>query len=181
MRLQHPHPLEGGMIAWVAGVGIAVNGLSALLFFRDKHELNAKSAYLHLLADAAVSVGVVAAGIIISYTHWYWLDTVVSLGVLVVILISTWGLLADSLRLSLDAVPRNLDAAEVEQAMLGTAGVSKVDHIHIWAISTTENALTAHITLTAGQDDGFKVVAALKHELLHHNVQHATIEIDCNI
>ncbi len=178
IRLQHPQPMEGGVIAWVAGLGIVINGVSALLFFRDKHELNAKSAYLHLLADAGVSAGVVAAGVIIRYTHWYWLDTVVSMGVLVVILISTWGLLADSLRLSLDAVPRNVDAAEVEKAMLETAGVKSVAHIHIWAMSTTDNALTAHIVVNELQDDPFKIIATVKHELLHHNVQHATIEID---
>ena len=177
-RLQHPQPMEGGTIAWVAGLGIVINGISALLFFRNKEELNAKSAYLHLLADALVSAGVVAAGIIIRYTHWYWLDTAVSLGVLVVILVSTWSLLADSLRLSLDAVPRNIDAAAIEQIMQGLPGVQSVTHIHIWAMSTTENALTAHITIEAGPDEQYKIVADIRHQLLHHNVQHVTIEVD---
>lgn len=178
IRLRHPQPLEGGVIAWVAGLGIVINGVSAFLFFRDKHELNAKSAYLHLLADAVVSVAVVAAGIVIVYTHWYWLDTAVSLVVLAIILISTWSLLTDSLRLSLDAVPRNVDADEVQQAMEGVPGVQSVSHIHIWAMSTTENALTAHVLLSKNGADQFAIVAAIRHELKHHKVQHATIEVD---
>ncbi len=180
MRLRHPEPLEGGVVAWVAGLGILINGISAMLFAKSQHELNARSAYLHLMADALVSVGVVIAGIVISYTHWYWLDAVVSMVVLVVIMISTWTLLSDSIRLSLDAVPRNVDADEVERMMSSVQGVKTVTHIHIWAMSTTENALTAHLeadpslTFTEKLD----VVKAVKHELEHHNISHATIELE---
>jgi cobalt-zinc-cadmium efflux system protein len=180
LRIRHPQPLQGGVVAWVAALGIVINGVSAMLFFRNKHELNAKSAYLHLLADALVSVGVVIAGILIIYTHWYWLDAFVSLGVLVVILISTWSLLSDSIRLSLDAVPQNVNIEEVEKAMNTVAGVKQVSHIHIWAMSTTENALTAHLEADTelSFEEKLSVVKALKHELEHHNIQHATIELE---
>lgn len=178
LRIKNPHPIEGGTVAWVAGLGIVINAVSAMLFMRDKHELNARSAYLHLMADALVSAGVVVAGIVIIYTHWYWLDTVVSVVVLMVILVSTWSVLRDSLRLTLDAVPRNVDVDEVMQAMREVPYVKAIDHVHIWAMSTTENALTAHITLTDAGANQFKVIAAIRHELKHHNVQHATIEVD---
>lgn len=177
LRLRNPEPVAGGTMAWVAGIGIAVNTASALLFLRNKHELNSKSAYLHLIADAAVSAGVVVAGIIIRYTDWYWLDAVMSLAVIVVILFSTWTLLTDSLRLSLDAVPRNVNMDEVMQALQRVKGVANVSHVHVWAISTTENALTAHVSLAEGYEQ-HTTLASLKHELEHHNIQHATIEID---
>lgn len=179
VRMGNPKPIEGGVVAWVAGIGIIINGVSAFLFFKEKDELNAKSAYLHLLADALVSVGVVIAGIIIHFTNWYWLDTVVSLGVLIVILISTWSLLTDSFRLSMDAVPKDIDLQKVEEVMRKVAGVIAVNHVHIWAISTTENALTAHVRI---EDEKNRAVllAAIKHDLQHVNIQHATIEIDEN-
>lgn len=175
-RIGHPRPLEGGVIAWIAGIGIVINGISAMLFFRSKDELNSKSAYLHLLADALVSAGVVVAGIIISYTHWYWLDTAVSAIVLVVILIGTWSLLTDSLRLTLDAVPRNVNMEKVTQSIEKVTGVVSVSHVHVWAMSTSENALTAHVTLSVSDQEQNKIVANIKHELQHQNIQHATIE-----
>lgn len=176
-RFGHPQPVQGGVVAWVAGLGIVVNGLSALLFFKEKDELNAKSAYLHLMADAVVSAGVVLAGVVIYFTNWYWLDTVVSLGVLVVILLSTWTLLTDSIRLSMDAVPKNIDIAKVKQEMLEVPGVLTASHIHIWALSTTENALTAHITIETPSDRA-AIITSVKHNLQHCNIQHATIEVD---
>ena len=115
IRLRHPEPVKGVIVAWVAGLGIVINAVSAFFFFRDKeHELNAKSAYLHLLSDAVVSLGVVISGIIISYTGWYLLDPLVSVVILLVILFSTWSLLTDSLRLSLDGVPRDMDIEDIE-------------------------------------------------------------------
>jgi cobalt-zinc-cadmium efflux system protein len=177
-RLRNPQPMEGGVIAWVAGLGIIVNGVSAFLFFRNKTELNARSAYLHLLADTMVSVGVAISGIVIIYTSWYWLDTVVSLAVLIVILIGTWSLLTDSLRLSLDAVPRAIDPAAVENAIRQVEGVAAVSHIHIWALSTTENALTAHILLRGDVEDQHLLVGNIRHALIHENIHHATIEVD---
>lgn len=180
-RLLHPRPVEGGVVAIVAGIGIVINLASAFLFFRNKdHDLNTKGAYLHLLTDALVSLGVVVAGVVISFTNWFWLDGAVSIIVLLVILAGTWSLLTDSLRLSLDAVPPNIDLPKIEELITKTAGVESIHHVHIWAMSTTENALTTHLVLsdTLNFDQKMKLVGKIKHELLHNNIQHATIELE---
>lgn len=180
-RLWHPEPMQGGTVAWVAGIGIVINTVSAFLFFRDKeHELNAKSAYLHLLSDAAVSLGVVITGIIVSYTGWYLLDPIASIVILIVILYSTWSLLTDSLRLSLDGVPRDVDINEVEHIIKNVKGVRDLHHTHIWAMSTTENALTTHVILNEqlNFEEKMKVVHEIKHCLQHKGIQHATVEIE---
>ena len=180
-RLFHPEPVQGGIVAIVAGIGIVINLASAFLFFRNKdHDLNTKGAYLHLLTDAMVSLGVVVAGVIIRYTNWYWLDGAVSIGVLIVILIGTWSLLTGSLRMSLDAVPDNVNVEEIEKVVLKVAGVESIHHMHIWSMSTTENALTTHLVLNEqlSFDDKMKVVHKIKHELLHNNIHHATIELE---
>lgn len=182
-RLLHPQPIEGGQVAIVAAIGIAVNFGSALLFFRNKeHDLNTKGAFLHLLTDALVSLGVVISGIIIRYTHLYWLDGATSLVILIVILAGTWSLLTSSLRLSLDAVPVNIDLHEIENMITNTRSVESVHHMHIWAMSTTENAFTMHLVLseTLSFDEKMKVVHEIKHQLLHKNIQHATIELESN-
>ncbi|WP_375444290.1 cation diffusion facilitator family transporter [uncultured Fibrella sp.] len=180
-RFRHPEPVSGNIVAWVAGLGIIVNAASALLFFRDKdHDLNMKGAYLHLLADALVSVGVVASGLVISYTGWFWLDPLMGLVVALVILSGTWQLLSDSLRLTLDGVPMGIDLAKVQQVVSSVPGVVAVDHVHIWAMSTTENALTAHLTiapeLTNSQLDSVK--KEVRHELEHLGIEHATLEVN---
>ncbi len=180
-RLMHPRPVEGGVIAWVAGIGIAVNAASAILFFKSrKSDLNVRSAYLHMASDALVSVGVVLAGIIISFTGWYWLDPVIGLAVLLVILFGTWSLLAESFRLSVDAVPESIRLEQIQHVMETVPGVQRVHHIHIWAMSTTENALTAHVVLDSELDFDQKMetVNRLKHELEHQNIPHSTIEMD---
>lgn len=181
VRFRHPEPVAGGPVAWVAGFGIIVNTVSALLFFRDKeHDLNVRGAYLHLLADALVSLGVVVAGIIISYTGWVWLDPIIGLVVAAVILSSTWRLLTDSLRLSLDGVPAGIDLEAVLTDLRAVAGIADVHHVHVWAMSTTENALTAHLVLrpdlTEAQVNTLKHDA--RHRLEHHNISHATLETD---
>jgi cobalt-zinc-cadmium efflux system protein len=180
-RFRHPEPIAGGPVAWVAGVGIVVNTVSALLFFRNKeHDLNARGAYLHLAADALVSLGVVIAGIVITYTGWTWLDPAIGVVVAVVILASTWELLNDSLRLSLDGVPTNVDLPEVMNDLRTVVGVHDVHHVHVWAMSTTENALTAHLVLQPGLSD--EQIATLKHEarhrLEHQQINHATLETE---
>ena len=179
--LMHPQPVDGAMAAVVAGIGIAVNVVSALFFFRNKdHDLNTKGAYLHLMSDALVSFGVVIAGIIISYTHWYWLDGVISIVILLVVLASTWSLLTGSLRLSLDAVPGDIKKEEIEEVILRMNGVQSIHHMHIWAMSTTENALTTHVVLNESLnfDQKMKTVHDIKHKLSHLNIQHATIELE---
>ncbi|UHG89887.1 cation diffusion facilitator family transporter [Spirosoma oryzicola] len=180
-RFRHPEPVPGVSVAWVAGFGILVNASSALLFFRDKeHDLNVKGAYLHLLADALVSLGVVVAGLLISYTGWVWLDPISGLVVAGVILGSTWRLLNDSLRLSLDGVPADIQLTDVLTDLRTINGVRDVHHVHVWAMSTTENALTAHLVLDPGLSD--QQITALKHDarhrLEHRNISHATLETE---
>ncbi len=180
-RLLHPRPVEGGIVAIVAGIGIVINLASAFLFFRNKeHDLNTKGAYLHLLTDAMVSLGVVVAGVIIRFTNWYWLDGAVSIAVLLVILVGTWSLLSASLRMSLDAVPSNVDKDQIEEIILKVNGVESIHHMHIWAMSTTLNALTTHLVLNEKLtfDEKMKIVHDIKHELLHNNIHHATIELE---
>lgn len=181
IRLLHPQPVEGGTVALVAGIGIVINFVSAMFFFRDKeHDLNTRGAYLHLMADALVSLGVVVAGIVIRYTGWYWLDGATSIVILAVIFIGTWSLLTGSLRLSVDAVPANVDVRGVEKLVREIKGVQNIHHTHIWAMSTTENALTAHLVLDEklSFDEKMKLVHHVKHELLHNNIHHATLELE---
>jgi cobalt-zinc-cadmium efflux system protein len=180
-RLFKPQPVQGGIIAWIAGAGILINSISAYLFYSHKEkDLNAKAAYIHLLGDALVSLGVVAAGIVMSYTGWYWLDPAVGLVIMVVILISTWSLLRDSFKMTIDAVPSGLELEEVKKIILQIKHVQQVGHVHVWPLSTTENALTAHVAIDEklNFDEKLKVVENIKHELLHHDIHHSTIELE---
>ena len=181
IRIQHPQPVEGGIIAWVAALGIVINGISAMLFFRGRdQELNIKGAYLHMLTDAVVSLGVVISGIIIAYTHWYILDAIVSIAVILIILKGTWSLLTDSFRLSLDAVPPDINLSEITTRAEKVPGVKEFHHIHIWAMSTTENALTAHLVVENNVDNSqiTTIKKELKHQLQHLNIQHITLETE---
>lgn len=177
-KLNNPAVVPGGAIAWVAGVGVLINAFTAFLFMKDKEkDLNVKGAYLHMAADALVSVGVLVAGIVISRTGWYIIDPIIGLIVAVVILISTWNLLHDSLRLTLDGVPTSIDSQKVVKAIRALPGVDDVHHIHIWAISTTENALTAHIVLK--QPEGMQEVKHLiRHRLEDFGIGHNTLEFE---
>ena len=177
-KLNNPAVVPGGAIAWVAGVGVLINAFTAFLFMKDKEkDLNVKGTYLHMAADALVSVGVLVAGIVISRTGWYIIDPIIGLIVAVVILISTWNLLHDSLRLTLDGVPTSIDSQKVVKAIRALPGVDDVHHIHIWAISTTENALTAHIVLK--QPEGMQEVKHLiRHQLEDFGIGHATLEFE---
>lgn len=177
-KLSNPAVVPGGAIAWVAGVGVLINAFTAFLFMKDKEkDLNVKGAYLHMAADALVSVRVLVAGIVISRTGWYIIDPIIGLIVAVVILISTWNLLHDSLRLTLDGVPTSIDSQKVVKAIRALPGVDDVHHIHIWAISTTENALTAHIVLK--QPEGMQEVKHLiRHRLEDFGIGHATLEFE---
>ena len=177
-KLNNPAVVPGGAIAWVAGVGVLINAFTAFLFMKDKEkDLNVKGAYLHMAADALVSVGVLVAGIVISLTGWYIIDPIIGLIVAVVILISTWNLLHDSLRLTLDGVPTSIDSQKVVKAIRALPGVDDVHHIHIWAISTTENALTAHIVLK--QPESMQEVKHLiRHRLEDFGIGHATLEFE---
>lgn len=177
-RMMHPAPIEGGAIAWTAGVGVVINGFTAWLFMKDKdRDLNVKGAYLHMAADALVSVGVVVSGLVISWTGWTIVDPIVGLLVAAVIVASVWSLTRDSLRLSLDGVPDGIRVEELEREMMAVRGVEAVHHIHVWAISTTENALTAHVVLT-NLPRLEAVKRELKARLEEAGVHHATLEFE---
>lgn len=151
LQLIHPEPVHGQTVSVVAAIGIAINGFSAWLFMAgSKDDINIRGAYLHLAADAAISLGVLISGLAVAYTGWSWLDPVVSLGIVVLIVLSTWSLLKESLRMMMAAVPDKVDAAKVEQFLRGQAGVTEVHDLHIWSMSTTETALTAHLVMPGG-------------------------------
>jgi cobalt-zinc-cadmium efflux system protein len=180
-RFMHPKETQGKIISIVAAIGIVVNGVSALVFFRNKEkDLNVKGAYLHLFADMLVSVGVVIAGIIIFYTNIKWIDPLISLLIMLVVLYSTWGLLAESLRLSLDAVPADINVEKIRAETLKIKGVKEIHHIHVWAMSTTRNAMTAHLILEENLNPKqiAEIKHTLKHELEHLNIQHVTLETE---
>lgn len=180
-RLYQPQEVQGNIVAWIAGAGILVNSISALLFFKDKDkDLNVKSAYLHLVADALVSLGVVTGGIIILYTGWNWVDSLMGLVIALIILISTLKLLFESFKLSVDAVPLGIHVDDIKKFILSNENITDVHHIHIWPLSTTENALTAHIKIndSLAFEQKMIVIRNLRHSLEHQNIQHSTIELE---
>jgi cobalt-zinc-cadmium efflux system protein len=164
---------------WVALLGVAINTATALLFMSErKQDLNMRGAYLHMAADAGVSLGVVVAGFAMMYTGWLWLDPLVSLLIVAVIFIGTWGLLRDSTRLALQAAPEHIDPVNVRRYLAALHGVTEVHDLHIWAMSTTENAMTAHLVMPAGHpgDDFFADV--LEHIEHQFHIGHVTIQIE---
>jgi cobalt-zinc-cadmium efflux system protein len=177
-RIGHPMQVVSGIIIAVAAIGIFVNGGTALLFSSGNGDLNVKSAFLHLAADALVTAGVVAAGVVIWLTNWLWLDPTVSLVVSAVIVFGTWGLLKSAIGLALDAVPEGLDAAAVRAHLLALPGVAGLHDLHIWGMSTTETALTCHLIMPAGHP-GDAVLNEMAVQLHHRfGIQHATIQIE---
>lgn len=177
-RMVRPEPVVGGAIAWTAGIGVVINGFTAWLFVKDKdRDLNVKGAYLHMAADALVSVGVLVSGLVISWTGWAIVDPIVGLIVAAVIVASVWSLTRDSLRLSLDGVPAGIRIEELERTMVADPGVEAVHHIHVWALSTTENALTAHVVL---RELGWleEVKERLKMRLHAAGIAHVTLEFE---
>ncbi|MCA1766072.1 MAG: cation diffusion facilitator family transporter, partial [Desulfobulbaceae bacterium] len=177
-RLRTPAPVAGTTIVVVAAIGVVINTVTALMFMRGrKDDLNIKGAFLHMAADAAVSAGVVGAGFAIAATGWNWLDPVVSIGIALVVLAAGWGLLKDSLHLSMAGVPPQIDAEEVLGYLTCLPGVACVHDLHIWAAGTTENVLTAHLIMPEGGDDEFlhRVAAELRHDFAIH---HITMQIE---
>ncbi len=180
-RFMHPvNDMPGATIAWVAFIGIGVNAFTAWLFTRsgDKDkDLNVRGAYMHMAIDAIVSLGVVISGIVIYFTHLFWIDNVVSLIIAIVILGGTWSLLKDSLRLSLDGVPKELNIETIKLELLKVKGVVDVHHVHVWALSTTENALTAHLVVNEAHMAEFdQIKHELRHKLEHLEINHSTFE-----
>lgn len=178
-RLLNPEPVAGMTMIVVAAIGILINGFTAWLFMSGKDgDLNIRGAYLHMAADAAISAGVVVAGLVILMTGWQWVDPVVSLVIAVVIIWGTWGLLRGSLAMSLAAVPSNVDPDHVRAFLLKQPGVSALHDLHIWPISTTETALTVHLCMFGGHPgDGFLVQLAQELEI-HCSIHHATVQIE---
>lgn len=178
-RLGEPSPVDTGTIMWVAAVGIAVNGFTAFLFMRgSKGDLNIRGAFLHLASDAVVSLGVVLAGLVIGLTGWLWLDPAVSLAISVTILLGTWSLLKESLDLALDAVPTGIDPAAVAAYLKDLPGVSEVHDLHIWAMSTTETALTAHLIRPGGGLDDALLDHAAEALQQRFGIAHSTFQVE---
>ena len=178
-RLIEPAPVAAGMMIVVAAVGIAINGFTAWLFFSgSERDVNIRGAYLHMMADAGVSVGVVIAGVAVMLTAWNWVDPVVSLIIAVVIVWSTWGLLQDSIRLAMQGVPIAIDATRVETRLLELPGVASIHDLHIWPMSTTETALTCHLVMPGGHPGDAFIETATK--MLHDEfeIRHATFQFE---
>ncbi|URW76049.1 cation diffusion facilitator family transporter [Sphingomonas donggukensis] len=178
-RLNDPPAVQANVVIWVALVGIAVNTATALLFARGRHgDLNIRGAYLHMAADALVSAGVVVGGLLMLWSGFAWIDPVVSLAIVAVILWSTWGLFRDALGMAMQAVPAAIDPHAVRTALVALPGVERLHDLHIWSMSTTENALTAHLVMPAGHP-GDAFLRDLQHRLDHDfGIGHATIQIE---
>lgn len=177
-KIEIPVLIDGEAVSWTAALGIVVNGVTTLMLMRTrKEDLNMRGAFLHMAADTLVSVGVLVSGIVITHTGNTIVDPIVGLVIAIVILISTWRLLADSLRLSLDGVPQGVDIDSIECMISSHEGVCEVHHIHIWAMSTTENALTAHIVI-ADVSSMELIKLQLKEVLAQHGIAHVTLEFE---
>jgi cobalt-zinc-cadmium efflux system protein len=179
-RIQEPAAVAGWTVVLVAALGILVNGGTALLFMRGRHgDLNIRGAYLHMAADAGVSFGVVVAALVIMATGWLWVDPAISLGIAAVVLASGWGLARDSVNLALDGVPKGIELAKVKDYLVTLEGVTELHDLHIWAMSTNETALTAHLVRPAGFNDAF--LHGVCEELSHRfNIHHATLQIEAS-
>lgn len=177
-RLQSPVPVHGMTITVVAAIGVVINTATALLFMAGRNkDLNLKAAFLHMAADAVVSAGVVVSGLIITATGWNILDPVLSIVIALFILVAGWRLLKDSLHLSMAGVPSHIDAEEVLDYLTNIPGVQRVHDLHIWAASTTENVLTAHLVMPSGGND--ELLHQTAEYLLHHfNIHHTTLQIE---
>lgn len=177
-KLYRPVPVAGMTVIFVAAVGVVINSITALMFMRgQKHDLNIQGAFLHMAADAAVSLGVVVAGAIIYYTNTHWVDPLVSFVIVAVILYGTWGLLRDSVDLALDAVPNQVDIEDVRRYLDTHSDIASFHDLHIWAMSTTETALTAHVVLSTETDE--TIVFAVRDELRRRfGIGHSTLQVE---
>lgn len=179
-RLRSPEPTEGWVIIAVAGVGIVINTATALMFMRGrKDDLNIRGAFLHMAADALVSLGVVLGGALYLWQGWGWIDPVMSLAIAVVIVVGTWDLFKQSLHLLFDGVPAGIDLAGVRRLLLALPGVADVHDLHVWAMSTSDVALTAHLVLNDAQTDGAQLLHEAEHELHEHfEIRHVTLQLE---
>ena len=177
-RIGKPIEINSNSVITVAAIGIAVNGFTAWLFMKGKkHDLNIRSAFVHFVADALVSLGVVVAGVIMAFTGVVWIDSAVSIAIIAVILYSSYHLLIDSVNLALDAVPENVNIEAVSNYLKGLPEVSDIHDLHVWALSTTDAALTVHLTTNTQTDVSF--ITNIQHQLHQQfDIEHATIQIE---
>lgn len=177
-RLGKPTVINTNSVIIVAASGVAVNGVTAWLFLKGKnYDLNIRSAFVHFIADALVSLGVVIAGVIIAFTGIIWIDSVISFVIIAVILYSSYHLLIDSVNLALDAVPKNINIEAIRAYLKGLTGVSNIHDLHIWALSTTDAALTVHLTTQTQTDIRF--ITNIQRQLYEQfSIEHATIQVE---
>ena len=181
-RLRHPAPVAGGTVMVVAAVAMVLNGLSAWLFLSGaKDDLNLRGAFLHMAADAAVSAGVVVSGLVILLTGWLWLDPVASLAINAVVVWGTWSLLRQSLALSLAGVPEGIDLGEVEACLRGRPGVADLHDLHVWPLSTTQTALTAHLVVPTGAPGDAFLLETAAELRARFGIGHATLQVETDI
>lgn len=178
-RLVRPNFIESKTVMIVAAIGIVINSLTAMLFFKDKNDdINLKGAYLHMAADALISFGVVVSAVIISYTGLYWIDPLVSIAISLIIIYGTWDLLKNSIHLSMDAVPAEIDPLAVREYLERLEDVCDVHDLHIWAMSTTETALTVHLTMSKRSLDNKKLAEISAHLNKNFKIHHPTIQVE---
>ncbi len=179
-RMTSAPQVIGKAIIITAIIGVFINTLSAFLFFKgQKTDINVKGAFLHLMVDAAVSVGVVISGIVIYFTDWHIIDPIISIIIAIIVLLSTWGLLKESVKLTLDGVPQNVDTTKVKEILLANQKIDEFHDLHIWALSSSQNALTVHISLKNDVDvnEFMEIKYHIKKDLEKANIHHATIEL----
>ena len=177
-RLAHPPAVASNVVMWVAGIGIFINGFSAWLFLSgSKGDLNIRGAYLHMVADAVVSLGVVLSGLLMLYTGWFWVDPLMSLAIVAVILWGSWALMRESVQLAMNAVPSHIDPAAVARHLRAVPGVRDIQDLHVWAVSTTASALTVHLVMPSGHP-GDAVLKEISQQLLENfGIAHSTLQI----
>ncbi|MFO8165641.1 MAG: cation diffusion facilitator family transporter [Desulfatiglandales bacterium] len=178
-RIFEPRPVEAMTVIVVAAIGVAINSITAWLFFSgQKKDLNVKGAYLHMVADAGVSLGVVLAGVVIMLTGWQMIDPLISILIVVVILVGTWSLLRDSMNLALDSVPKDVDIEGIKTYLTGLENVCQIHDLHVWAMSTTETALTVHLITTDSvlSTDFLSKIEQHLHD--YFDIEHSTIQIE---
>lgn len=178
-RFSNPQSIHGLTVIVVAGIGVLINAATAMLFMADqKHDLNIRGAYLHMLTDAGVSFGVVLAGLVFMFTGWLWLDPLISLLIVLVVLVGTWGLLKDSINLSLDAVPKEINIMDIRNYLEALQDISEIHDLHVWALGTRENALSVHLISKDTHINNDFLYEVQKH--LHDNfhIEHATIQVE---
>lgn len=179
LRLREPAPVAGGIMAAVAAAGVVVNGVTAWLFAAGRHgDLNVRTAFMHMVADAAVSVGVVLGGIGVLATGWLWLDPAISLAIVAVIVVGTWEILRESLDMAFDAVPKGVDPHGVREYLRTLPGVTGIHDLHIWAMSTTETALTAHLVMPGAPADDVFLHGVARDLERRFRIAHATLQVE---